>query len=248
MKEVKPNCAPVPEGNAESSEFATLYRATIAPLRRYLGKLLGNASEAQDVAHDAYLRVYRAASTDRNLGNCPERSPEPCAEPNRGPHNAGSQTADTENIKNPEALLFTAARRLAINRLKRRGISPIGTEALNSEVATCTAPGVRQLVMARQEMALLEKAIADLPAGCRAVLLLRKIDGLSHQDISDRLGIALSTVEKQHARALRLLKAALPPEISGAASADAATRTAPLNPSSAPDPTPLLAQPTEVSR
>jgi RNA polymerase sigma-70 factor (ECF subfamily) len=35
---------------------------------------------------------------------------------------------------------------------------------------------------------------------------------LSHQEIAERLGIAVSTVEKQHARALRLLRAALPAE------------------------------------
>jgi RNA polymerase sigma factor (sigma-70 family) len=63
--------------------------------------------------------------------------------------------------------------------------------------------------MARQELQQLEEAIAQLPEGCRAVLLLRKIELLSHYEIAQRLGIAVSTVEKQHARALRLLRAAL---------------------------------------
>ena len=70
--------------------------------------------------------------------------------------------------------------------------------------------GVAQQVMARQELGFLERAIAGLPEGCRAVLLLRKVDLLSHREIADKLGIAVSTVEKQHARALRLLRAALP--------------------------------------
>ena len=39
--------------------------------------------------------------------------------------------------------------------------------------------------------------------------MLRKVELLSHQEISKRLGIAISTVEKQHARALRLLRVAL---------------------------------------
>jgi RNA polymerase sigma-70 factor (ECF subfamily) len=69
--------------------------------------------------------------------------------------------------------------------------------------------------MARQELALLERAIAELPEGCRAVLLLRKVELLSHREIADRLGIAVSTVEKQHARALRLLRAALPTDSIG---------------------------------
>ena len=109
----------------------------------------------------------------------------------------------------PEALLYVTARRLAINRLKRRSISPFARDTVNAETAAATTPGVVQLVMARQELEQLEAAIAQLPEGCRAVLLLRKIELLSHQEIARKLGIAVSTVEKQHARALRLLRHAL---------------------------------------
>ncbi len=158
-------------------DFASLYRATVAPLRRYLSRMLGNSSEAQDVAHDAYLRVF--------------------------------STIEKNQAEKPQALLYTTARRLAINRLKRRSIAPISPEQCVPETAISPAPGVTQQVMARQEMSLLQQAIADLPEGCRTVLLLRKVELLSHREISERLGIAISTVEKQHARALRLLRAAL---------------------------------------
>ena len=164
-------------------DFATLYRTTLAPLRRYLARLLGNATEAQDVAHDAYLRVYPSV---------------------------------TEHLADrPEALLYVTARRLAINRLRRRSISPLSREPLNLDTAASLGPGVEQQVMARQELDLLQRAIAELPPGCRAVLLLRKVELLSHREIADRLGIAISTVEKQHARALRLLRAALPTDNAG---------------------------------
>ncbi len=169
-----------PPAGPPGRDFATLYRATISPLRRYLTRLLGNTTEAQDVAHDAYLRVY------------PSENKTPA--------------------EHPEALLYTTARRLAINKLKRRSISPFARGYQDLDRAPSSAPGVEQQVMARQELALLETAIAELPEGCRAVLLLRKIELLSHREIADRLGIAISTVEKQHARALRLLRAALPAE------------------------------------
>ena len=168
------------EGPRNGRDLASVYRATIAPLRRYLTRLLGNTSEAQDVAHDAYLRVYP-----------------------RGENTTADQ---------PEAVLYTTARRLAINRLKRRSISPFAAAGSAFETAASVAPGVAQQVMARQELRLLEDAIAQLPEGCRAVLLLRKVELLSHREISERLGIAVSTVEKQHARALRLLRAAMPAE------------------------------------
>ena len=159
------------------SDFARLYRATLTPLRRYLTRFLGDANEAQDIAHDAYLRVYPKD------GKAPP--------------------------DNPQAFLYTTARNLAINRLKRRKIAPFNLQEAHADTAPSPLPGVVQQVMARQEFGQLEAAIAELPPGCRAVLLLRKVELLSHQEISTRLGIAISTVEKQHARALRLLRVAL---------------------------------------
>ena len=103
-----------------SDRFARLYRATLAPLRRYLARLLGNATEAQDVAHDAYLRVY----------------------PKVQDHSAQS----------PEAVLYATARRLAINKLKRRSIAPFAPAAGGIESAASSAPGVAEEVMARQEL------------------------------------------------------------------------------------------------
>jgi RNA polymerase sigma-70 factor (ECF subfamily) len=170
----------MPDEPENRRDFASLYRATIDPLRRYLARLLGDVGEAQDVAHDAYLRVHPTISEHR--------------------------------AEKPEALLYTTARRLALNRLKRRRIAPFVSGAWEPETTASSEPGVVQQVMARQELQQLEEAIGQLPAGCRAVLLLRKVELLSHQEIADRLGIAVSTVEKQHARALRLLRALLPIE------------------------------------
>ncbi|MBI2517736.1 MAG: sigma-70 family RNA polymerase sigma factor [Opitutae bacterium] len=166
------------ESPPPSRDFAGLYRATVMPLRRYLSRLLGNAAEAEDVAHDAYLRV--------------------------------KSTVEEQRAEKPEALLYTTARRLALNKIKRRQISPFVAAPPDEGTTASSAPDVARQVMARQELQLLEQAIAALPPGCRQVLLLRKIELLSHQEISARLGIAISTVEKQHARALRLLRAALP--------------------------------------
>jgi RNA polymerase sigma factor (sigma-70 family) len=167
----------MPDEPPGQRDFSALYRSTLAPLRRYLTRLLGNPGEAQDVAHDAYMRVYPSLTNN--------------------------------SARRPEALLYTAARRLAINRLKRRSISPLARDAFIPEMSASTDPGVEQQVMARQELEILEEAISQLPDGCRVVLLLCKIEQLSHREIAARLAIAVSTVEKQHARALRLLRTAL---------------------------------------
>jgi RNA polymerase sigma-70 factor (ECF subfamily) len=158
--------------------FVSLYRATIGPLRRYLARLLGNRTEAQDLAHDAYARVYRAM--------------------------------DAQRIERPQAFLFTTARRLAISQLRRRQVAPVREgEGQIIELRMSDAPGVERVVMAREEWARFEQAVANLPPGCRQVLLLCHDENHSHAEVGAKLGIAVSTVEKQHARALRLLRAAL---------------------------------------
>jgi RNA polymerase sigma-70 factor (ECF subfamily) len=167
----------MPDQTAQPRSFADLYRATIQPLRRFLARLLTDRNEAQDIAHDAYLRIL--------------------------PH------LDSHSARNPEALLYVTARRLALNRLKRSRRSPIDATATPAIEPMASEADAAQQAIVRQELELLEHAIADLPAGCRSVLLLRNIDRLSHREIAERLGIAVSTVEKQHARALRLLRESL---------------------------------------
>lgn len=160
------------------ADFASLYRATLAPLRRYLARMLGNRTEAQDVAHDAYSRLYRKMAE--------------------------------QPVVQPQGLLFTTARHLAINQIRRRERAPVQPGAENViELSPAQTPGVESIVMARQEWADTEAAISRLPLGCRAVFLLCRFEGLTHPEIAARLGISRKTVEKQHARALRLLRASL---------------------------------------
>ena len=120
-----PPAPPPPAGR----DFATIYRATLSPLRRYLSRLLGNSAEAQDVAHDAYLRVFPSISQS--------------------------------STEQPEALLYVTARRLAINRLKRRSISPIHSGPADFDTAASAAPSVEEQVMARQELTLLDVRTAE---------------------------------------------------------------------------------------
>jgi RNA polymerase sigma-70 factor (ECF subfamily) len=50
---------------------------------------------------------------------------------------------------------------------------------------------------------LLERALAELPAVCRDSFLLRKLDGLTHVQIAERLGISRSLVEKHIVNAMK---------------------------------------------
>ncbi len=55
----------------------------------------------------------------------------------------------------------------------------------------------------------LERAIAQLPARQREVLLLRCVHGFSHREIADTIGIAEQTVANHLSRGLRSLRSAL---------------------------------------
>lgn len=52
----------------------------------------------------------------------------------------------------------------------------------------------------------LESAIRTLPDGCRMVLVLHDVEGMTHADIAGRLGIADGTSKSQLSNARRLLR------------------------------------------
>jgi RNA polymerase sigma-70 factor (ECF subfamily) len=61
----------------------------------------------------------------------------------------------------------------------------------------------------------LETAIASLAPGYRAVLVLHDIEGFTHEEIADRLGITAGTSKGQLFKARRAVRAALSPGIDG---------------------------------
>jgi RNA polymerase sigma-70 factor (ECF subfamily) len=102
--------------------------------------------------------------------------------------------------------VFTVARNLLTDHLRRRRVVTIDLvadlTALN--VLSDEVPADRAL-SGRQELARLERAMAELPPRCRDVFRLRKIEGCSQRETAERLGIAQGTVEKQIAKAMRIL-------------------------------------------
>jgi len=111
---------------------------------------------------------------------------------------------ETGRVDSPRALLFTAARNLAIDRLRHARIIPMEalTEIEHSSVLAEDA-GVPEAVGRNQELELLTLAIQSLPDRCRQVLTLRKIYGLSQKAIAAQLGITEHTVEAQVANGMR---------------------------------------------
>lgn len=92
-------------------------------------------------------------------------------------------------------LLFAIARNLLIDRVRRERIVPIeGVPDLAVIDVASDAPTPDRSVIARDEVRRLEAALDKLPPRCREAVVLRRVEGLSRDEIALRMGISKETV------------------------------------------------------
>lgn len=107
-------------------------------------------------------------------------------------------------IDSAKALLFTTARHLALDQLRRRRV--IAFEPMTENAESFVFPSganVAESVSKNEEFDLLRQAIQSLPERCRQVVTLRMAFGLSQREIAARLGITENTVERQMGKGVR---------------------------------------------
>ncbi len=108
------------------------------------------------------------------------------------------QAREQTPLRSPKAYLFTTARNAAFDFFRRRKIAAIdGMAELELLPVFEDRPGVAEAACHDQELQILAEAIQALPERCRRVLTLRKLHGLSHREIAEKLGIAENTVNAQ---------------------------------------------------
>jgi RNA polymerase sigma factor (sigma-70 family) len=107
-------------------------------------------------------------------------------------------------VDNVRGYLFATARHQALHMMRRREIIPMDSLA---EIETLPiihdGPSIPDQVGLKFDLEILTQAIQSLPARCREVLTLRKIDGLSQREIASRMGISEHTVEAQVTTGMR---------------------------------------------
>lgn len=101
------------------------------------------------------------------------------------------------------------ARRYLVRMATNAALDYQRTEGRRSELLAGTEDlfdGVEaspeDLALSRDEVARLEDALRGLPAKCRDVLYLSRVEGLTHAEIAARLGVSKSLVDKYAVRAL----------------------------------------------
>lgn len=110
-------------------------------------------------------------------------------------------------ILQPRAFLFRIARNLALNELKKK--SRHITDYLDDS-DECPSGGagstLEEEVQAQEHLGLYCEAIANLPKQCRRVCLLRKVHGLKHREIADRLNLSRTSIEKHLQKGARVCR------------------------------------------
>lgn len=102
--------------------------------------------------------------------------------------------------------IFAIARNLMADRIRKRRIVAIDSvgdlDALNVLVDEVSP---EQRTAAHQELRQLAQALDTLPARCREVVWMRRVDGLPQKEVAARLGLSEKTVEKHIMKGMKRL-------------------------------------------
>ena len=111
------------------------------------------------------------------------------------------------NVVHARSFLFATARNAAFDLARRERVVAIeGVADIEALSVLEDRPGVAEALNHEQEIEILAQAINALPKRCRLVLKLRKLRGLSHREIAQRLGISEHTVNAQLGKGIALCR------------------------------------------
>jgi len=110
----------------------------------------------------------------------------------------------------PKAFLFTTARHLLADRIRRERVVSIEArgdiEALDVLIDEISP---EERASAHEDLRTVARAFERLPPRCREVFWLRRVEELSQREVAARLGIREGMVEKHVAKAMRRFADAL---------------------------------------
>jgi RNA polymerase sigma factor (sigma-70 family) len=118
------------------------------------------------------------------------------------------EAALKDRPRSPKSFLFATARHLMADRARRHRIVPIDLlEDLDSLNVLIDEVSPERRTSAHQQLMRITAAFNRMPAKCREVVWMQRVEGLAQKEIAARLGIAKGTVEKHAFVGIRLLAA-----------------------------------------
>ena len=155
-------------------------------------RMTGNREDAEEIVQDAFVRAYRALA---------KMSPEQRAELRLQPW------------------LYTITLNVTRNRLRGKRPTNVALDSLADPDALLRGsrhdgPAQPEKILEQNaDMALVERALLQLPMHLRAAATLRFIEGRSHPEIAEILNQPIGTVKSHVHRAVRILRRILGPQI-----------------------------------
>ena len=169
----------------DETAFAALYDAHAARVYALCLGLAGDRATAAELVQDVFVRVWENLDSFRGA----------CAFSTWLHRVAVNVALESERKGRRRSLKVQIAADL-------RATSDASTSAEPDAAAKAADPGLKMD---------LERAIARLSAGARAVFVLHDVEGFQHAEIGERLGIAEGTSKAHLFRARRLLREMLEP-------------------------------------
>ncbi len=154
--------------------FAALFKSFAPRIKGYMIRQGANADLAEELAQEALTTVWRKAAL---------------YSPDKG---------------NPTTWIYTIARNLRIDRLRReRAWQPLPES--HAEQA-CEGPTPDDVVSEQERGERVREALKNLPAEQVEIVTLSFVAGLSHSEIADRLDVPLGTVKSRMRLAYQKLR------------------------------------------
>jgi RNA polymerase sigma-70 factor (ECF subfamily) len=177
--------------SGDEEAFAALVRSFQGRVVSLAYRYLGSAADAEDLAQEVFLRVYRAKESY-------ERS--------------AKFSTWIYRITANASLNFIRGRKA---RRKVSGAMPGGSDddAADFEDESARAPGEQ---MEKDELAqVLRRIVDDLPERQRIAIVLNKYEGLSYEDVASSMEMSVMAVKSLLTRARVNIKEKLEPYLSG---------------------------------
>lgn len=118
------------------------------------------------------------------------------------------RNVDVDSLENPRAYLYKAASNIALNRIRssQRDQSKLESFAQILDIECENGISPELSTQSQQQLRQFQAALEKLPAPCQRALLLSRLHGKSYEEISQEMGVAVSTVEKYMIKALSFLR------------------------------------------
>jgi RNA polymerase sigma-70 factor (ECF subfamily) len=154
-------------------------------------RMTGNREDAEEIVQDAFVRAYRAL---------------------------GKMSLEQRADLRLQPWLYTITLNVTRNRLRSRKPTNVALDALADPDALLREsvdgpPRPEAVVEQNAEVALVERALLQLPMHLRAAATLRFIEGRSHPEIAEILDQPIGTVKSHVHRAVRILRRILGPQV-----------------------------------